>query len=179
MQLHLPPHPEKVVTAAGSNTAPVASEPAVTNFVADPDRYPCTICAGHFNFPKDRADHMKDVHQVDEGWLCHECTSTFKEGGVYKRHVDEHLRNRAWRPSQPCFLSCKHKDSCPDALERHKQLDHMETNRSHQPQCPSCKYRNESMVAVSVHFLHTHSPEAVEKRKKALHGKLATGRGDS
>ncbi|KAM0722699.1 hypothetical protein Q7P37_002140 [Cladosporium fusiforme] len=138
MVLCLPP------TSRPSNSSP--EPPSTTpDLVAHEDRYPCTLCSEHFKGPSGRVQHMKEAHDVDEGWLCHECPS------------------------------CNHKDSAPDALERHREQDHVD-NGSHQPQCPECKFRNESVVGVSVHFLHEHSPEVVERRKAALKAEQAAAK---
>lgn len=119
---------------------------------------------------------MKEVHSVNKSWLCHECPATFDNGAAYKYHVDNHLRVFGWRQARPCpSLSCNYKDSSPEGLKRHHREDHV-SNCSHQPQCPSCKFRNESMVGVSVHNLHEHSPEVLAKRKAAENARRAKQR---
>lgn len=133
-----------------------------------PDRFPCIECSEHFTNAVGRATHMRDAHSIKDGFLCHECVSSYCDQAQYTRHLNDHFRSRFSPPQRTCTnLKCDYQSSSTDVLERHRRDDHM-CDGSHQAQCPTCAYRNDSIVGVSMHMLHVHSKEGAAKPKEAL-----------
>jgi hypothetical protein len=153
-------------TAPETATTPVAQ--------AHPDEYPCVECSEHFASVDDRAAHMRTAHNIEDGFLCHECPHSCSDRMQYVRHANEHSasRRRGQYPAPCRSVKCEYRSFSADVLDRHRREDHA-ADDSHQAQCsrPECTYSNDSIVGVSVHILHVHSEAAVANRKLAAERK--------
>jgi hypothetical protein len=169
---------EQDVDLAGliaQHPAATAPETAMTPVAqAHSDEYPCVECSEHFASVDDRAAHMRTAHNIEDGFLCHECPHSCSDRMQYVRHANEHSASR--RRGQyhaPCrSVKCEHRSFSADVLDRHRREDHA-ADDSHQAQCsrPECTYSNDSIVGVSVQILHVHSEAAVANRRLAAERK--------
>ncbi|GAB7334354.1 hypothetical protein MBLNU13_g06370t1 [Cladosporium sp. NU13] len=167
-RLALPP---QLPTARAATNGTIAT---YGNGQGHPDKFPCIECSSHFTNAASRATHMRTAHTIEDGFLCHECVSSYCDQAQYTRHVNDHFRSRFSPPQRTCpNLKCDYQSSSTDVLERHRRDDHL-CDGSHQAQCPTCAYGNDSIVGVSVHMLHVHSKEGAAKRKEALQLKRET-----
>jgi hypothetical protein len=157
---------QPAATAPETATTPVAQ--------AHPDEYPCVECSEHFASVDDRAAHIRTAHNIEDGFLCHECTHSCSDRMQYFRHADEHSasRRRGQYPPPCRSVKCEYRSFSTDVLDRHRREDHT-ADDSHQAQCsrPECTYSNDSIVGVLVHILHVHSEAAVANRKLAAERK--------
>jgi hypothetical protein len=163
--LALPPqlHAARAVTNGNGTIV------AVEKRQGHPDKYPCIKCSEHFGNAVGRAKHMRSAHGIQNGFLCHECTSSSSEQLRNARHVDKHFHSRPSQLSRACaVLMCDYRHTSPELMQRHREEDHQLSDDSHQPRCPKCDYYNDSVVGVSVHMLHVHSKEGMANRQKAL-----------
>jgi len=162
LNLALPPR-FAVAPVATNGSMAAANKPQ-----GHPDKFPCIECSEHFANAVDRATHLRAAHDIENGFLCHECVSSCSDKARDARHANDHYHSRGSPRQMTCSsLRCDYESSSTAVLERHGREDHARDD-SHQAQCPECAYHNDSIVGVSVHMLHVHSEEGIAKRKEAL-----------